>query len=103
LALDIPIVTFDGIQTIVNVEESCALLRDALAVSHALHIDLTSVTEADLAFAQLIIATRKSAVATGTALYWRVIPDGPVVSMLARAGLDSFNLLDAVTAQEGPQ
>lgn len=101
--MDIPTLSLDGTQTIVNIEESCALLRAALTANDALHIDLTAVTEADLAFAQLIIATRKSAAAMGKALCWRVVADGPVASVLARAGLGSFNLLDAVTAEGGPQ
>ncbi|MBC7952543.1 MAG: STAS domain-containing protein [Rhodospirillaceae bacterium] len=101
--MDIPTVNFGGTQTIVNVEEACALLRAALTDNDALHIDLMAVTEADLAFAQLIIATRKSTAAAGKALSWRVVPDGPVATVLARAGLDSFNLLDAVMAEGGPQ
>lgn len=97
--MDIQTLTFSGAQTIANIEDSCEILRNALARCDALDVDLTAVTEADLAFAQLIIATRKSAAAMGKALRWRVAADDPMASVLARAGLETFNLLDAITAE----
>lgn len=95
--MNIPNVAFSGAQTIINIEDSHALLRGALIDCASLVIDLTAVTEADLAFAQLIVATRKSAAVTGTVLRWLVAADSPVSAALARAGLEAFTDLNDVT------
>jgi hypothetical protein len=86
--------SFGGPQTIANIEESCVSIRATLAESGAVELDLTAVTEVDLAFVQLLVATRKSAATVGKALRWHVAADGPIAAVLARAGLESASLLE---------
>jgi hypothetical protein len=93
-------IVFSGAQTVANIDESCARIRHGLTASEILDIDVTAVTEADLAFAQLILATGKSVAASGKALRWRVAADGPVVAVLANAGLAADKLLQDLTKEE---
>ena len=61
---------FEGPQTIAMVEEALGRLRGAVAAGETFEIDLTAVTEADLAFVQLLLATRRSVAASGRGLRW---------------------------------
>lgn len=87
-------IAFSGPQTIANVDAARDLLREAAASGECLDIDLTGVTEADLAFAQLLVAVRRSAEASGLGLRLRTDGEGAFVSVLARGGLPAAVLED---------
>lgn len=87
-------VAFEGAQTVANAEDACARLRDALAQGGGLAIDLTRVTEADLAFVQLLVAARRRAGELGCGLVIRADAGGAVASALVRGGLAAAKVLE---------
>lgn len=92
-------VAFAGSQTVANVEEACARLRSGIADAAEVEIDLSAVTEADLAFVQLLLAARRSLVAQRARLSWRGA-SAAVAQVIARAGLASANLLDPIEGEQ---
>ncbi len=65
----------------------CERLRDALAASDTVEIDLSNLAGLDTSIAQLLVATRKSAMRQGKALTFAGAPAGPVRDFLAAIGL----------------
>ena len=92
-------IAFAGSQTVANVEEACDRLRAVLAEDGPVEIDLSAVTEADLAFVQLLLAARRSAATRKVPLSWRG-PFAPVSQVVARAGLGAANLLDPIEGEQ---
>ncbi len=90
---------FEGAQTIAQAEAAQVRLRAAVASGASLDIDLAAVTEADLAFVQLLVATRKSAAASGQGLRWRGGANEAVADALVRGGLAGSGLLEDLTAK----
>lgn len=85
---------FDGIQTIATVEDAHARLCAALAEASDIEIDLTSVTEADLAFIQLLFAVRNSIEAARGSLAWRGADCAVIAQVMARGGLCAARLFE---------
>lgn len=85
-------IAFAGPQTIATVEEAHARLCAALARTAEIEIDLAGVAEADLAFIQLLLATRVSVAAAGGRLVWRGADCAAVLGALARAGMSADRL-----------
>lgn len=87
-------IVFEGQQTIACVEEAHARLGAALAQSSDVEIELAGVTEADLAFIQLLLATRASVAASGGRLVWQGADCPAVLEVLARAGVSADRLFE---------
>lgn len=90
---------FDGPQTIANVEAALDRLREAMAGDEAISISLDGVTEADLAFAQVLLACQKSATAAKRQLQWLGMNNPVITEMLARAGISGTALRDETPAK----
>lgn len=76
----------EGNRGIARAEESLASLRQALADSESIVVDCTTVTAADLSFIQLLLATRRSAMATGKSFTVTARTDGPLHGALVAGG-----------------
>lgn len=92
-------IAFEGPQFIASVEAARDRLSAALASGQPLDIDLAAVTEADLAFVQLLISVRKSAVASNRDLRWRGIANPAIDNVLVRGGLTGAGLFEDVAAE----
>lgn len=87
-------IAFEGQQTIATVEEAHARLCAALARHTDIEIDLAGVAEADVAFIQLLLATRISVAAAGGRLAWRSADCPAVRGVLARCGVSADRLFE---------
>jgi hypothetical protein len=85
---------FDGTQTIATVEDAHARLCAALAEARDIEIDLTAVTEADLAFVQLLFAVRNSIEAAQGRVVWRGADCAAIAQVMARGGLRAARLFE---------
>lgn len=94
-------IAFGGPQTVANVDVARDRLGEAAASGDFLDIDLTGVTEADLAFVQLLVAVRRSAQASGRGLRFHADGSGAVASALARGGLEAATVLEDLPAKGG--
>lgn len=80
-------IAFTGEQTIRTVAEAADRLKEVLAGGGAVEIDCGAVTEADLAFVQVLLAARKSAARLGIGLSLAAPADGPLLACLKTGGL----------------
>ena len=83
---DISSVRFSDSVTISNISDAHGLLSSALERSSSVIIDIADVTEADLTFAQLIEAARRSATERGRTIQLRDGAQGAVLQVLQRGG-----------------
>lgn len=90
-------IAFEGPQTIANVESAYGRLHVAVISGQALEIDLGAVTEADLAFLQVLIAIRKSAIAIGQGLSWRGNTNQSIADVVTRGGLTNSAIFTSFT------
>lgn len=97
------VVTFDGSQTIANIESSHQRMCFALDSARMLSIDLSAVSEVDLSFLQLLIATRKAAIAVGQGIAWAGTTNQSLASAAARAGLTASGLFEDLKSNGDPQ
>lgn len=88
------VIVFQGSQTIANAEDSCARLCTALAGGDPVEIDLSQVTDVDLAFIQILVAARKSEMSCSLRN-----PSDPVIEAIGRAGLSMAGLLQGEGVQ----
>jgi len=81
------VIPFSGAVTIRQADDIAGRLKLALATADRIEIDCGGVTEADTAFIQLIIATRKSALKAGKALVLSAPAKGDLLKTLAAIGI----------------
>jgi MFS superfamily sulfate permease-like transporter len=83
---DISSVRFSDSVTISNISDAHGRLSAALECGNSVVIDIADVTEADLTFAQLIEAARRSATERGRTIQLRNGAQGAVLQVLQRGG-----------------
>jgi ABC-type transporter Mla MlaB component len=81
-----------GSQTIREAALTHAALLAAMAEHAEVRLDCAGVTEADVAFVQLILAARRGAVAAGRRFALREPPHGALREALARGGFLSAGM-----------
>lgn len=69
-----------------NVQEITGLLRQTLADYSAIAVVTDRLTSIDVSILQLLVATRKSALAAGKTLILRAPPDGVLHRLLLQTG-----------------
>jgi anti-anti-sigma regulatory factor len=69
-----------------NAQDIAALLRQALAKHSSITVVTNALTSIDVTTLQLLVAARKSALATGKTLILRAPADGPLRRLLVQAG-----------------
>lgn len=80
-----PVLAIDGELTIYSAAQLCDALKTALAAASELEVNLAGVTEMDSAGVQLLMAAKKSALASQRTL--RLVGHSPAV-------LEVFEMLD---------
>ncbi|HLN25103.1 MAG TPA: STAS domain-containing protein [Patescibacteria group bacterium] len=84
---DVLSIAFSGEQVLRNADAAFSRLQTALAAPGPVAIDCTALTAADLSFLQILIAARRTAVATGRELSVTATAKGALHSTLCRAGI----------------
>ena len=82
----------EGPLTLRTATETCDLLRDALAHDATVSIDCRAATDIDLSFIQLLVAARSSAEQASRTVTLVESPNGPLLTVLSRAGLRPVDL-----------
>ncbi len=80
-------ISFAGEQTIRTVSEAAERLRAALAAGTAVEICCAGITDVDLSFLQVVLATRKSAERDGRAVMLAASAQGALLACLQAGGL----------------
>jgi hypothetical protein len=86
-AADPHCLAFAGAQTLRTADAACEALRAALAEHRVVSLDCSGVTEADLAFAQLLLAADATVRGSGASVTLRAPLAGPLAAALVAAGI----------------
>ena len=83
------VVGLDGPATVREAPEIAETLKRGLAAGDRIELSCDGLTEVDLAFIQIVLSARRSAVLAGKALHLSAPASGPLADALQSAGIQA--------------